>query len=465
MDVELDADEEALAGRRRKRGLIAALLSLPFLGVMAFGVWFFLDARQTAREKTLVEQVTGAAFGCVASMRGDAPDPWGLERALEHMSRMERVTRDAEDAGIARERERFAGLAVDAARGCEQLGSLMMQARAEAPHLYFAVPAKLAQPPVESEAERWFRRVLPKSRAEVTELTRQIRGMQEAINARRAEHELMPSALPIEGSGAESLARQIELTVLPRDLERLTTEAWPLADGVLVLRRGSIARVLCDTRFVNRASCYSDFVQTVSYAGELSPQRALERPAGVSYWAAFAAGQDATLWAVGADARDRGVVGRYPAGATTAETAPFAGPVDAAATMAEIIGGVAVFASDESVWVASGGLTFAPAVHAPTRVVLEPEGGGPEAGVSVDGLGALSVFGSQEDGFTARLSTPTGDVLMRLIDAHSRVRAVTALRGIRTGRAVAVLQRAAEGPDAILLTTDLGRTWLFEDPE
>ena len=97
------------------------------------------------------------------------------------------------------------------------------------------------------------------------------------------------------------------------------------------------------------------------------------------------------------------------------------------------------------------------------RVVLEPEEGGPEAGVSVDGLGVLSVFGSQEDGFTARLSTPTGDALMRLIDAHSRVRSVTALRALRTGRAVALLQRSADGPDAILLTTDLGRTWLFED--
>ncbi len=463
MDPDLDADEEALAGRRRKRGLIAALVSLPFLAAMAFGVWFFLDARQTAREKTLVEQVTGAAFGCVASMRGDAPDPWGLERALEHMSRMERVTRDAEDPTGLRERERFAGLALDAARGCRELGSLMMQARAEAPHLYFAVPAKLAQPPEESEAERWFRRILPKSRAEITELTRQIRSMQEAINARRAAHRLMPSALPIEGSVNESLARQVELTALPGGLERGTADAWPLADGALVLRRGSLERVLCDTRYINRASCYSDFVQFVSYTGELSPQRALERPAGVSYWAAFAAAQDGTLWAVGADARDRGVVGRYAVDATTAEIAPFAGPVDAAATMAEVIGGVAVFASDESVWVASSGLAFAPAEHAPMRVVLEPEEGGPEAGVSVDGLGVLSVFGSQEDGFTARLSTPTGDALMRLIDAHSRVRSVTALRALRTGRAVAILQRSADGPDAILLTTDLGRTWLFED--
>src|SRR5690606_12227970 len=121
MDPDLDADEEALGGRRRKRRLIAALVLLPFLGVMAFGVWFFFDVRQAAREKTLVEQVTGAAFGCVASMRGDAPDPWGLDRALEHMSRMERVTRDAEDPAGAEERERFARLAVDAARGCEQL--------------------------------------------------------------------------------------------------------------------------------------------------------------------------------------------------------------------------------------------------------------------------------------------------------------------------------------------------------
>src|SRR5690606_5603745 len=113
----MDPDEDELTGRRRRRRMIAAAVSLPFLGVMGFGVWFFLSAQSTARERTLVEQVTGAAFGCVASMRGDAPEPWGLERALEHMSRMERVTRDA-NADEA-ERERFVRLSTDAARGCE----------------------------------------------------------------------------------------------------------------------------------------------------------------------------------------------------------------------------------------------------------------------------------------------------------------------------------------------------------
>lgn len=459
--LDEDADEDALSGRRSRRRWIAVGVSLPFFAVMGFGVWFFLGARSTVRDKALIEQVSGAAFGCVASLRGDAPETWDIERALEHMTRMERVTRDPEGDTPDAERERFTRLAADAARGCDALGTLMMRARAEAPHLYFAVPTKLAQPPDHDAEERWFRRILPASRGEVVELARQIRAMEDALNARRAAHELMPTALPTTGYGTAQLARQIALAPIPSGLERETTDAWPTTGGIVVLRRGSIARVPCDTRYVNRASCYRDFVQTVSWTGELGPQRELSRPERVSYWAAFTATQDGGLWALGADARDRGIIGRYPPGASTPELSTFPGPVDAAATVAEVIGGVAVFSSDGRVWLGAGE-RFAEARSEPVRIVLVPDDGDPEDGIHVDGLGTLNIFGSRDDGFTSRLTTNTGDALVRLIDAHTRVRAVTALRGLRTGQAIALLQRAQGAPDALVISHDFGRTWLTD---
>ncbi len=461
----MDADEEELTGRKRRRRMIALLVSLPFLAAMGGGVWFFVTTQRKANDKGLVEQVSGAAYGCVASVRGDAPETWGLDLALEHMSRMERTTREA--AQDAADATRFDRLAIDAARGCEELSRLMMQARAEAPHLYFAVPARLAQP-AEGEPKRWFRRTLPKSRVEVEELTRQIRAMQEAINARRAEHALMPSELPIEGRGTPQLARQIELAALPRELpEEPRTEVWPLPDRVVVVRRGSIPRVPCDTRFVNRASCYRDFVQEITWEGEAGPQRALERPSFVSYWAALAPTADGTLWAVGVDWQDRAMVGRYLPGSTVPEvSSPFAAMVDGATTMAEVVGGVAVFASDDSVWVSNGSIELTPSTDPVVRIVLEPSVDdtatepGSERGVTVDGVGTLSIFGSTDEGFISRLTMPSSQVLQRMIDAHSRVRSIAALRALSTGHAVALLQRQGPSPDAVALTTDLGRTWV-----
>ncbi len=458
----MDLEEEELSGRRRARLWIAVLVALPFLGIMAGGVWFFLSARQRAHEKALVEQVTGAAFGCVSSMRGDAPELWSVERALEHMSRMERVTREATDENAA-ERERFARLATDAARGCEQLGTLNLRARDEAPDLYFAVPAKLAQPPDQSDPERWFRRALPTSRTEALELARQVRAMQEAINARRAEHQLMPTELPIEGRGPAQLARVITRAPLPRETsEEPRTHAWPLPDGVLVVRRGSIARVPCDTRYINRASCYSDFVQTIGWDGTAGEPLALERPASVSYWAAFTPTRDGTLWAVGLDRNDRGVVGRYPPGVAQPQVAPIAAPIDAVATIAEVIGGVAVLASDGSVWVSSGGLEFRAAAEMPPRVVLVPDEGDASGALTLEGTGRLSIFGSEEDGYTSRLSSATGEVLLRLIDAHSRVRSVGSLAALRSGQVVALVTHEPPAADAILLSADFGRSWLSE---
>lgn len=455
----MDADEEVLTGKVQKRRMVAAAIAVPFIAIMALGVWYFLSAQRSARERMLVEQVTGAAFGCVASMRGDAPEPWGLERALEHMSRMERETR-GDDADPS-ERERFQRLSIDAARGCEALGRLMLEARRDSPHLYFAVPAKLAQPPLANEPERWMRRVLPKSRGEVDELSRQIRAMQEAINARRAEHALMPTALPIDGQGAAALARKIDLGPLPSELERPVTEAWPLPEHVLVLRRGSIGRVLCDTRYLNRTSCYQDFVQTVGWDGAVSELLPLERPSRVSYWAAFTATQDGALWAVGADGRGRGVLGRYRRGERTPELMSLPAAIDAAARMVEVIGGVAVVTSDERTWVASPGGSVEPTMGLPPPLVLEPEGG-PESGIRADGVGALRVFGNQEEGFTSRFSTPTGDLLTQVIDARSRVRRMVSLRGLRSGQVVLVLEHELDGPRVLLLSRDFGRSWLSD---
>lgn len=458
----MDAEEEALSGRRTARAWLVIFATLPFLAIVGAGVWYFLSERQRAIEKTLVEQVSSAAFGCVIAMRGDAPETWSVERALEHMSRMERVTREASEANAA-EREHFARLAADAARGCEELGSLMMRAREEAPGLYFAVPAKLAQPPDQSQPERWFRRALPASRTDVIELARQIRAMQEAINARRSEHRLMPTVLPIEGRGPAQLARVIDLAPLPRETsEEPRTYAWPLPSHVLVIRRGSIPRVRCDTRYVNRASCYSDFAQTIGWDGTAGAPIALTRPERVSYWAAFTPASDGSIWAVGIDRNDRGVIGRYAPGGTTPELAPIGARIDALATIEEVIGGVAVYASDGSVWVSSGTLELTRQAEAPPRVRLVPDADDPTGGITLEGVGTLTIFGSQEDGFTSRLSSATGEVLLRMIDAQTRVTAVGSLRALRTGQVVALVTRGGAVADGVVLSTDFGRSWLSE---
>lgn len=465
----MDADEELLLGKKQKRRWIAALVALPFVAAMAAGAWFFFDKRRQAREKVLVEQVTGAAFGCVASIRGDAPEVWGLERALEHMSRMERVTRDTEDPTTRRERERFARLAADAARGCEELGRLMMEARQQDTDLYFAVPAKLAHPPDLDDPERWFRRTLPQSRQEALDLTRQIRAMAEAVNARRLERSLMAQELPIGGRGPSELARVVELAALPRERERPRTEVWPMPEGVFVLRRGAIPQVPCETRYLNLLSCYAEFVQTVSWEGETSELRALERPDPVSYWASFAATPDGSLWALGADEEGRGWLGRYPPGETTAEAARVDAPVDAATNLVPVAGGVAAFPADGSAWLARGTEVALEAVSTtPPPIVLDPTAGDPARGLRIDGLGTLSVFGSDEGGWTSRMSPADEgeeDVLQRMIDSHRRVEAIASLRALRSGKVVALLQRFREAPDAVALSTDFGRQWLAAAPE
>lgn len=462
----MDRDEEILLGKRRKRVWIGLVVSVPFLAAMAGGVWFFLDKRREAQNEVIVENVTGAAFGCVASVRGDAPEAWGLERALEHMSRMERVTRDADDPTTREERERFARLAEDAANGCEELGRLMIGAQRDETELYFGVPARLAQPPDQGDPERWFRRVMPKSRAEVLELTRQIRTMAEQINARRTERQLMAQQLPIEGRGPSELARMVELTAPPRDRERVQTEVWPLPDYVFVVRRGSIPAVPCDTRFINRASCFNEFVQTVSWDGEVSELRALTRPERVTYWSAFTPTPDGGLWAVGLDARNRGIVGRYPPGETEPALAPIDAEVNAATNIVAVAGGVAIFPTDGSAWLSEdGALAFARVETTPPPLIVKMGRGGADQGVRFEGLGTLSLFGSEDAGWTSRFSPVEDDgdeVLLRVIDANRRVREVAALRSLRSGKAVALLQRFHESPDAIILSEDFGRTWLAD---
>lgn len=460
----MDEDLERLSGRRARRRWLIALGVVPVLAAAAFGVWFFLAKKQESENRALVDQVTGAAFGCVASVRGDAPEGWSLERALEHMSHMARLTRDRGDPSIREERDRFARLAADAATGCEQLGVLMRRAQQEGRDLYFAVPAALAQPPDQSNPERWFRRVLPETRPAAVELSRQIRVMAETINQRRQDYALMRHELPVEGRGPSELARIVQLAPIPRDREHRSTEVWPTPDAIVVLRRGSLPRVPCDMRFVNRASCLAELVQRVGWDGEAEPQVALERPASVLYWSAFAPTFDGAIWAVGVNTSNEGVVGRYPPGATTPELAMIDAPVDATANIVAVTGGVAVFPSDGSAWMADEGpgMAFARVETTPPPLVVGAGHGGAARGIEDDALGTLSITGSAEEGFTSRFSPAdaSADVLLRVIDAHSRVREIADLRALRSGRAVALLQRAADGPDAIALTPDFGRTWL-----
>jgi hypothetical protein len=49
-----------------------------------------------------------------------------------------------------------------------------------------------------------------------------------------------------------------------------------------------------------------------------------------------------------------------------------------------------------------------------------------------------------------------------MIDAHSRVRAIPLLRALRTGQTVALLQRAEDAPDALVISADFGRSWLSD---
>lgn len=464
----MDADEELLSGRATRRRWIYVLVTLPFLALMGSGVFFFMQRRQAAREVELVEQTTGAAFGCVASIRGDAPDAWGLERSLEHMARMARTTEN--EGSTEQERARFAQLSEDAARGCEALGELMRTATQESDsELYFGVPAKLAQPPDLEAPERWYRRVLPASREESVELARQIRTMAEQINARREERALMAQALPTEGNEASVLARVIELAPMPSERENQRTEVWPLADGVVVLRRGSIPRVPCDMRFINRLSCYNELLQRVSWEGEAGEPLALERPRRVSWWASFSPTPDGALWAVGGDERGRAVIGRYPPGEVDPELERLDVEIDAGASIVAGEGGrMGVRLSDGTVYTSRlDPVSFEPAERAPRPFVAEAAPGEGGRTLFLPDFGTLGLFGNEEFGWTSRLSGPDDedDQLFRVIEARRRVSDIAALRSLPSGKVVALLQRFEEAPDAIVLSTDFGASWLARPSE
>jgi len=461
----MDEDEERLSGRKARRRWMIALGFIPLLGAIGFGVWYFRQHQRHEANTVRVDQLTGAAFGCVGSIRGDAPDNWSLARALEHMSYMERRTREGGPA-LAEERARFAQLATDAARGCEELGSLMLSAQREGTNLYFAVPAALAQPPDMDDPERWFRRVLPETRPEAEELSRQIRVMAETINARRAEHSLMAQELPVEGRGPSHLARQVELAPIPRDRESPQTHVWPMPDEIVVIRRGSIGRVPCDTRYLNRSSCLNEYLQTISWEGEAGEPVALERPEEVQYWSAFAPTPDGELWAVGVNADDEAVAGRYLRDATTPELWPLEATVDATANIVAVTGGVAVFPPDGSAWFKRNGApSFEQVSTTPPPLVVGTRRGGAARGVELESVGTLSITGSSEEGYTSRLEPvgDDGDVLLRMIDTGSRVQSIASLHALRSGRAIALLQRHEEAPDAIAITPDFGRSWLAEE--
>lgn len=447
------------------------LVTIPFLLAMAGGVYFFYLRYRAAREVELVDQVTGASFGCVASLRGDAPESWSLERALEHMARMSRQARRPAEGDASPTHLRFAQLAADAARGCEALGALMRSSTTEFPNLYFAVPAKLAQPPDLAHPTVWYRRVLPSDRAEAVELTRQIRAMSVAIGALRSEREMMAQELPIEGRGPDELARLVELGAVPRDRENVTSDAWPTLDGVVVLRRGSIPHVPCDLRFVNRLSCFGDFVQTVSWEGETTPLHPLTRPASISYWAAFTVDPAGALWAIGADQRMHGQLGRYAPDSDAPQVFSIDAEIDGGATLATIDAThLALTLSDgRTLAVDVGGIAdgsppvVSPAIDESRSLYIE-------SGFDADGAvrielasgDALTLSGSEADGWTSRLE-PSGDreqVLLRIADPH-RVVAILRARALVTGWTVAVASRP-DGEHGLLLTQDFGRSFLGE---
>jgi hypothetical protein len=459
----MDADEEELSGRRRRRAWIGVLLAVALIGAMAAGAWFFRAKERAAAERDLVEQATERARRCVAALRADAPEDWSLARALEQVSCNERLARlDASGP----EAERFAQQARAIADSCGDLAAVVDRARAEAPELYLGVPRALGGRPTEPH-DRWLRTVLPSSRADVDDLARLTSAMQDALSARRAEHALMPVELPTAGSSAPGIARQIELAPLPREhADTPRTLAWPLPERVVVLRRGAIARGTCDSRFVNRLSCLGDYVQELSWSGAASPARALVRPESVAFWADFAPTPDGSIWALGADRFGRGVVGRYAPEQDTPELSPIAAAVDGTSSIREVPAGVAAFPSDGSVWASSGSLPLERTTEPMPPVVLDPpvddlaDAPGPARGIAVEGVGTVQVLGSEQLGFIARRSAAEQPSLVRLFEPQSRVRAVTELRARADGRTVALLRRQEASPDAVALSTDFGATWV-----
>ena len=132
-----------------------------------------------------------------------------------------------------------------------------------------------------------------------------------------------------------------------------------------------------------------------------------------------------------------------------------------------VAGGVAIFPTDGSAWLAEDALAFARVETTPPPLIVTMGHGGADQGLRFAGLGTLSLFGSEEAGWTSRFSPVEDDgeeVLLRVIDANRRVREVVALRSLRSGKAVALLQRFHESPDAIMISEDFGRTWL-SDPQ
>ena len=202
--------------------------------------------------------------------------------------------------------------------------------------------------------------------------------------------------------------------------------------------------------------------------GERSELRALERPNEVAYWSRLTATPDGSIWAVGLGPSDRGIVGRYSADATTPELAAFDGPIDVDTNIVAVAGGgVAVFPSDGSAWLSEGdardALEFEPVETTEPPLIIREGSEGAARGIELPHLGRLSITGGEEEGFTSRLSEPDGtETVRRVIDARGTVREVTALRALRSGRAVAVLLRQADAPDAVVLTPDFGQSWLAD---
>ncbi|MEZ4339014.1 MAG: hypothetical protein R3B82_20545 [Sandaracinaceae bacterium] len=235
----------------------------------------------------------------------------------------------------------------------------------------------------------------------------------------------MRQELPVEGRGPTELARMVELAAVPRDREESATEAWPTPDAIVVLRRGSLPRVPCDMRYVNRASCLSEYVQRIGWDGEAGP-RPRSRIGGGALLERLRA--DLRRGAVGRR-REQQQPGRRRALRPDATTpgSPLDAPIDATANIVAVTGGVAVFPSDGSAWMADDGpgMAFARVETTPPPLVGRHGPRGAARGIDDDALRTALDRGLDGGGVHVFASPPadgSDDVLLRMIDAHSRVR-------------------------------------------
>ena len=174
----------------------------------------------------------------------------------------------------------------------------------------------------------------------------------------------------------------------------------------------------------------------------------LERPSRVDYWATLTPGTDGSIWAVRPQQPKPRRRRALSTGRDRARGRADRHRCRRDATSSAVARGMAIFPSDGNAWLSPlDELNFEQVSTTPPPIVLTTGTGGPDRGIELEHIGRLSIDGSEVDGFTSRLVQPSGeDVLLRVIDANVRVQRVDALRALRSGKAVASLQRAGDHP-------------------